>query len=96
MTDLKVNNPIELRKKKVRKATLTTINDKSRFTTYKVSPVTMRFSIDDKTRLTEWTKHLSDISGGKITPAKLLQGLMDINDQINEDALIEAIKKRAF
>jgi hypothetical protein len=69
---------------------LTTVNEKTA-TTYKVSPLTMRLSVQDKTAVSNWVDELQANSKRKVSPAKLMRALTEMKDDIDQEALLKLI-----
>ncbi|EGQ8057351.1 hypothetical protein HPX47_004825 [Vibrio alginolyticus] len=61
--------------------------------TSSVSPTTMRLPPKPKAELAVWISELQELTDKKITPAKLMRGLIEMRSDIPSDALIEAIQK---
>ncbi|EKG9565895.1 hypothetical protein O5P60_004786 [Vibrio parahaemolyticus] len=61
--------------------------------TSSVSPTTMRLPPKPKAELAIWISELQELTDKKITPAKLMRGLIEMRGEISSDALIEAIHK---
>lgn len=53
----------------------------------------MRLPPKPKAELAVWISELQELTDKKITPAKLMRGLIEMRSDIPSDALIEAIQK---
>lgn len=69
---------------------ITTVSTRHNVTTG-TSPVPMRLSENNKAELTLWLEELSELTGKKITGAKLLRGLLKMRGKLNQKKLIQAI-----
>ncbi len=84
----KVSDDNKADRKKERR--LTTVNEKTE-TTYKVSPLTMRLSVQDKMAVSNWVDELQANSKRKVSPAKLMRALTEMKDEIDQEALLQLI-----
>ena len=71
---------------------ITTVGTRRNVTTG-TSPVPMRLPENDKAELAQWLEELSEVTGKKITGAKLLRGLIHMRGKLNQKALIQAINE---
>jgi hypothetical protein len=87
----KKNNVKSNEIKEEKKEKITMVNTKRNVTTGS-SPVPMRLTANDQAELQLWLTDLENNTGKKISPAKLMRGLIRMREKINEKKLIEAIK----
>lgn len=62
-------------------------------TSYKVSPLTLRMSLTDKERITDWVSNLQEHTERNVSAAKLFRALALYRDKIDDEDLIELINK---
>lgn len=85
---LKQSDEQKIDSKKERR--LTTVNEKTT-TTYKVSPLTMRLSVQDKMAVNHWIEELQARSRRKVSSAKLIRALTEMKDDIDQEVLLKII-----
>lgn len=71
---------------------ITTIKKKVT-TSYKVPPLTLRMSLTDKERITDWVANLQEQTERNVSAAKLFRALALYRDKIDDEDLIELINK---
>ena len=62
-------------------------------TSYKVPPLTLRMSLTDKERITDWVANLQEQTERNVSAAKLYRALALYRDKIDDEDLIELINK---
>ncbi|PMN23487.1 hypothetical protein BCT41_04435 [Vibrio splendidus] len=62
-------------------------------TSYKVPPLTLRMSLTDKERITDWVANLQEQTERNVSAAKLYRALVLYRDKIDDEDLIELINK---
>lgn len=62
-------------------------------TSYKVPPLTLRMSLTDKERITDWVSNLQEQTERNVSAAKLFRALALYRDKIDDEDLIELINK---
>ncbi len=62
-------------------------------TSYKVPPLTLRMSLTDKKKITDWVDDLQDMTERSVSAAKLFRALVSYRDHIDDEELIEFINK---
>jgi hypothetical protein len=75
-----------------KKTRLTTVRQ-STATTYKVAPLTMRLSLNDKQAVGDWVNELQDSTHRRVSAAKLMRALLAIKDDIDQDELLKNINE---
>lgn len=91
MTKLTAKPVIRDRSEK-RKESITTIKKDNNVTT-STGPTPFRLTPHDKIEMTHWIDELQELTNKKLTPAKLLRGLIEMRGKIPNDLLISAIKE---
>ncbi|MDP2591546.1 hypothetical protein Q8W41_18795 [Vibrio splendidus] len=62
-------------------------------TSYKVPPLTLRMSLTDKERISDWVANLQEQTERNVSAAKLYRALALYRDKIDDEDLIELINK---
>lgn len=62
-------------------------------TSYKVAPMTLRMSINDKKIIGDWVDELQELTSRNVSPAKLFRALALYKDNIDDEELIKLIDK---
>ncbi|MEZ9882788.1 hypothetical protein AB4374_02870 [Vibrio splendidus] len=62
-------------------------------TSYKVPPLTLRMSLTDKERITDWVANLQEQTERNVSAAKLYRALALYREKIDDEDLIELINK---
>ncbi len=75
-----------------RSKAITTVKKKVT-TSYKVPPLTLRMSLNDKKAIGDWVDDLQKLSERKVSAAKLFRALALYRDNIEDEELIKLIDK---
>ncbi|PMK78568.1 hypothetical protein BCT94_05640 [Vibrio breoganii] len=75
-----------------KKQSITTVKASLK-TSYNVSPLTLRMSLTDKQEIAEWVDDLQEMTGRKVSPAKLFRALVESREIIDDAELIKLIEK---
>ncbi|MEZ9900185.1 hypothetical protein AB4332_03650 [Vibrio breoganii] len=86
-TDTSVNTQTEEKKQSI-----TTVKTSVK-TSYNVSPLTLRMSLTDKQEIADWVDDLQEMTGRKVSPAKLFRALVENREAIDDAELIKLIEK---
>ncbi len=73
-----------------KRTAITTVKKKPK-TTYKVPPLTLRMSIEDKQLIAEWVDDLQAMTQRNVSAAKLFRALTLERENIDDDKLVELI-----
>ncbi|WP_045394992.1 hypothetical protein [Vibrio rotiferianus] len=92
MAKLKARGAISVasEKKNNKSQAITTVKTKVT-TSYKVPPLTLRMSLNDKQAIGNWVDDLQALSGRKVSAAKLFRALALHRDSIDDEELIKLI-----
>lgn len=80
-------------KKEGKKVNSITTVKKKITTSYKVPPLTLRMSLNDKQAIGSWVEDLQELSERNVSAAKLFRALALYRENIDDKELIELINK---